>query len=287
MAEKVRNLIETNKIVRRLIALVLSFCLLLAIVIVYLRNSLGWFASNKDVSGNGAQVKVTADNFPDMHAWRFELTQTLTGGDEDADSLIKTGTWVDALDNETTTAPKGILPVIENTVEQNVEKEKFTFRSLQLGTVDNLLSLSADNCFYIRFDITEEKLYQISLGYSLVEAGIHFYQTDGTEVGSETIPKGPFVDLFVVDYFVSTTAYDPSTDTAQSTTVFDAMELLCTNTSLENGADLLALPEQENAYYLYIRFSPDLEKCFEATDHIAQYMPCEITFDVTLTVEFN
>ena len=287
MAEKVRNLIEKNKIVRRLIALVLSFCLLLAIVIVYLRNSLGWFASNKDVSGIGAQVKVTADNFPDMHAWRFELTQTLTGGDEDADSLIKTGTWVDALDNETTTAPKGILPVIENTVEQNVEKEKFTFRSLQLGTVDNLLSLSADNCFYIRFDITEEKLYQISLGYSLVEAGIHFYQTDGAEVDSSVIPRGPFVDLFVVDYFVSTTAYDLSTDTASSTTVFDAMELLCTNDSLENGADLLALPEQENAYYLYIRFSPDLEKCFEATDHIAQYMPCEITFDVTLTVEFN
>jgi len=289
MAEKVRNLIEKNRIVRRLIALVLSFCLLLAIVIVYLRNSLGWFANNKDVSGNGAQVKIAADIFPEMKAWRFDL-EAQSNDDEVADTLNKAGTWVDAINNKTTTNPKAIKHVEEKNTGGSGEKYKFV--SLHLGTIDNLLETSNDNCFYIRFDVTD-KIYRSAIGFSLEKADIHVYDMDGVE-RTDTIDEmedsegnnlnilDKFVAIFQVDAAIDSNEYAP-TDKQK-----EIDELFTEENRLENDGDSLRdFGAQANQYYIYIRFSPDLEKCFEATDHIATYMPCEVTFDVTLTLTFD
>ena len=293
---------------------------------VFFNGSLGWFSQNRQVSGSGMSVSPGASDFPEMHAWRFDLTATVGTGDntdEDGDTLDKRGQWVDALDHETVTDPEGILPV-EN-YSGNAHHELLKFKSLHLGTVDNLLTLSEDNCFYIRFDVTDE-LFRTYVGYSLDDSGITVYDQDRNDRTSEIAALedeehnslnalDKFVELFQADVAVSANEFTPGliynkatgelitgepgegVVTATGEEMIDALfyttetvegnEVTTRTGLLTNGDDLRDLGEQARAYYIYIRFSPDLEKCFEATDHIATYMPCEITFDVTLTLSFE
>ena len=259
-------------------------------IVMYLNPSLGWFSKNIEVAGNGMGVQVEKSAFPDMKAWRFNLNDQLNG-DELGDTLDKTGTWVDAIDSLTTTNPKGILPVVENDYAQGNTGEKYKFISLHLGTIDNLLTTSSDNCFYIRFDVTGE-LFRSAATYLLSTSDVHVYDFDGDErtsaiagiedgEGNNLNILNTFVDIFQVDAAISTIEYTPVTNQA-------AIDALFTNESrLVNGSALHDFGEQSENYYLYFRFSPDLEKCFEATDHIAVYMPCEVTFDISLIVSFD
>ncbi|MCR5693826.1 MAG: hypothetical protein K6G89_02505 [Clostridia bacterium] len=259
-------------------------------IIIYLNSTFGWFAQNTQVSGRGMSARVEDVTFPDMKAWRFDLNAQ-SNGDELGDTLDKDGTWVDAIDSLTTTNPKGILPVVENVYNSGDTGEKFKYISLHLGTIDNLLTTSDDNCFYIRFDVTED-LFRSAIGFSLTTSGVHIYSLDGAERTSTiaAIVDGEgnnlniidtFVEIFQVDAAISTTEYTPAANQA-------AIDALFTSGSrLVNGGALHDFGTQSDSYYLYVRFSPDLEKCFEATDHIATYMPCEVTFDVSLIVSFD
>lgn len=259
-------------------------------IVMYLNPSLGWFSNNREVDGNGMIVQAENNAFPDMKAWRFNLNDQ-SNGDELGDTLDKTGTWVDAIDSLTTTNPKGILPVVENNYAQGDTGEKYKYISLHLGTIDNLLTTSSDNCFYLRFDVTDE-LFHSAAGFALTTSDVHVFDYNGEERTSEIagIEDGDgnnlnilntFVDIFQVDATISTTEYTPVTNQA-------AIDALFTNESrLVNGDAMHDFGEQSENYYLYFRFSPDLEKCFEATDHIAVYMPCEVTFDISLIVSFD
>ena len=269
--------------------------LVILVIVMYLNPSLGWFSRNKEVAGNGIGVATDSIQFPDIHAWRFDLDANVDG-DEDGDTLDKDGSWVDAVDHNTSTNPEGMLPVITKTYGSGVSGEKFTFRSLHLGTIDNLLTLSNDNCFYIRFDVTDE-IYRTAIGYSLGTTNIRFYDVEGNDetsaIGSmvdensqslEVLQK--CVDLLIVEAAVSSEEYEPFTDQSAIDALF-TMTGETRNEQLTNGAALKDLGEQSDDYFVYIRLSPDLEMCFEATDHIATYMPCQITFDITFSLAFD
>ena len=278
----------------RFIAVILVGAIAGLSVFLFFNNSLGWFVNSKTVSGSGMRVAPDGSVLPDMQAWRFDLDATVNG-DEDGDALIKTGSWVNAIDTSTATTPKGILPVVVQTYGSGESGEIFTFRSLHLGNVDNLLTLSNDNCFYIRFDVTGE-LFQSAIGYSLTTADVHVYDFDGNdqtayidaledENHNSLNALQQFVDIFQVDAAVSSSEYTPEDDQDDIDALFYTGDER--TGMLTNGAALRDLGEQSDAYYIYVRFSPDLEKCFEATDDIVAIMPCEITFDLTLSLTFN
>lgn len=285
---------QNAALLSRLIAIILIGAITGLSVFIYFNSALGWFAGNKNVSVSGMSVTPDGVIFPEMNAWRFDLTAT-SNGDEDGDALVKTGSWVNAIDTTTTTNPKAILPVVEKTYGAGESGEILTFRSLHLGTVDNLLTLSNDNCFYIRFDVTDE-LFQSTVGYSLTTSGIHVYDFDGNdqtayidaledENHNSLNALQQFVDIFQVDAAVSSSEYTPDDNQDDIDALFYTGS---TRTGLlVNNAANVSLGEQSAAYYIYIRFSPDLEKCFEATDDIVPFMPCEVTFDVTLTLTFT
>lgn len=282
----------------RFVMLVTMFVILVALLVIYLNRSLGWFSQNEEVTGNGMSVLADLDDFPDMNAWRFDMDATLGSGDntdENGDHIVKEGSWVSAIDpSGTTNVDKTILPVVENGSGGTLHSEQYMFRSLHLGTVDNLLTLSNDNCFYLRFDVTQV-IYRSAIGYSLSDAGIHIFDQSReectTEVGAiEGVDVlGKFVELFLVDAAVSTSRYEPNADLDEINALFYTTENNVTTRTglLTNGGALLDLGEFDGPYYIYVRFSPDLDKCFEATDHIVTYMPCEITFDFTLSITFD
>ena len=302
MAEKVRNLIETNKIVRRLIALVLSFCLLLAIVVVYLRNSLGWFAGNIDANGRGMSVIPESTVFPAIHAWRFDID-----GGELTDSFLKNGNWVEGMDTLTTNDENDLKSVLP---KDTTNDEKYQFISLHLGSVDNLLTLSEDNCFYIRLDVTSETIASfgksVRAGYTVSD--LHFYDSNGVDQ-TETISQNymntysALLNLVDIDCAVSLnernmTGTNSSTDIpiiegffknkVDVTVNADSNQYVQLNHS-GTAVDVYTTTEGENGpspYYLYIRLRPDLDKCFSATYDIARYMPCQLVFDITLEFEF-
>lgn len=274
----------------RLIAVLVEGLLVIVALFVFCSMAFGWFAKNNQMSTGNMRVGAGGAGFPEMHAWRYDMDATLGTGegniDEDGDAFDKTGTWVDALDSTTTTNPKGILP--NEIYTGNAHTSQYLFRSLHLGTVENLLTLSNDNCFYIRFDVIGAVCSPSSISYSLTSSGIKIYDQEGSDVTTTIASLNEledFVSVFTADAAVSTTAYVPSTDQE------DIDALFYTNNErtglLTNGAAPVRLADGSEEYYIYLRFSPDLAMCFDATDGIAAYMPCEVTFDVTLTVDFS
>lgn len=294
---RLRKRLKNHHLLSHFIVICVLLVLIVLSLMIAFNSSLGWFANNNNVYGSSMNVKADGTVFPEMKAWRFNLDETIDD-DENGDAFDKSGSWVNAIDESTTTLPKGILPVVEKAYAENTIGEKWTFYSLHLGTIDNLLTMSNDNCFYIRFDVTNI-IYQASVSYSLLTSGIHVYGYDGNDETSyiaemdDTLSESnptqsslqQFVDIFQVDVGVSSEEYTPSENQEQIDELFFTGE---TRTGLltNNGASI-DLPAQEKAYYIYFRFSPDLEKCFEATDDIVSLMPCEVTFDISLTIVFD
>lgn len=274
--------------ISQLVILVIVGLAVLGALVIFFNRSLGWIVENRNVNGlDNTSMQVDGDVMPQMHAWRFDMNATIESGaleDEDGDTFNKTGVWVDALDSSSVTDPKAILPIVSRS-EGGEITEKYTFRSLHLGTVDNLLTLSNDNCFYIRFDVTERPL-RSAIRYELSSSAIRIFSQDGVDRTQEIQQTNSdaialFADLLVVEAGVSTEKYEPSEKLEQ----MDA--LVSSDGLLVNGGDWKELKGLEQGYYVYIRFNPDLSKCFDATTHIVKYMPCEIVFDLELLVSFE
>lgn len=279
------------------------------------------------------------------------------------------------------------------------KSEKYQFASLHLGNVDNLLTLSHDNYFYLRFDITNPVIQgKLALAsYSITDEEFEFYDSEGINQTSvvygranEAGKSSLFSDMVLVECAVSDTAYTPNDDAldalfvknyvikngehylgynvvnsaptlADKSSLSDAIiwtfdnnkltfvyndatyyltsdnsTLSLTTTApnivwsnsnnkfsyvnnentyyvtynsswgvstesndttgtydnyvvLVNGDPLESIFEdpKDTGYYLYIRISPDLLRCTEATDYFGEFMPCEILFDMTLEIEFR
>ncbi|MBQ9416643.1 MAG: hypothetical protein IJU20_07380 [Clostridia bacterium] len=271
--------------ISQLVIVVIVGLAVLGALVIFFNRSLGWIVENRNVNGlDNTSMQVDGDFMPQMHAWRFDMDATIESGaleDEDGDTFSKTGVWVDALDSSSVTDSNAILPI----VIRSGGGEKYTFRSLHLGTVDNLLTLSNDNCFYIRFDVTERPL-RSAIRYELSSSAVRIYSQDGVDRTQEIQQTDSdaialFADLLVVEAGVSTEEYEPS----EKLNEMDA--LVSSDGLLVNGGDWKELKGLEQGYYVYIRFYPDLSKCFDATTHIVKYMPCEIVFDLELLVSFE
>ena len=287
----------------RIGSLILLGLFVLGVVLLYLNSAFGWFAMNEDVSGGGAGVKSTGQLTPGVHAWRFDIkpagSQTPVETGED---FIKDGIWVDALDTATTDDANDIVSVALNTGTG----EKYTFISLHLGTVDNLLDLSDDNCFYIRLDMTADVIGNrgAAVSASYAANSMKFYSSTGAEVSKATLDAKSaeiynlLLGLVDIDCAVSATPYDMTT-AAGATAVealFETAAAANATVTLDTNYIQLArtgestavyAPSDDTPYYLYMRLRPDLATCFDATHDISEYMPCQILFNMQIEVGFG
>lgn len=251
---------------------------------------LAWFINSREGS---REIALTTDEgvMPELAAWRFHVTN-----EESGMTFEKNGTWESAVVSASTTSPKAIQSVTPYASGSTIT-EKYQFTSLHLGTVDNLLDLSKDNYFYVRLAVTDVA-YQgrkAKAGFSLTEAGIHFYDQDGVDQTS-TLSSAigisgnrlftEFCNLFIVECATSATAYDPINSYASLEGLFSSSNATYHKLTRNAAAIDLFASDQTAPYYIYFRFSPDLDKCFDATETTTVYMPCEILFDVTLNLEF-
>ncbi len=225
---------------------------------------------------------------PFFYAWIYDVTNENTG----ETILENTGAWRNIAVSGT---GDGRTCQIQKATERGItNSEKYVFTSMHLGTVDNLISLSRDNYMYLRFDIDDlvRQGRKLRLGYSIARAGVHFYDLTGTDKTSELTAQtlDEFIGLVNVEYAVSTAKYDPTVSDAQYT----SMQALFSSDNtlgygeLTNGAALTDVFAADRAapYVLYLRFFPDLQGCFDVTEFLGTYMPCETLFDLDLTLEF-
>ena len=253
-----------------------------------------WF-SNTWLAKNS--ISFTTGNYltPNYHAWMFDALEEESGESSNRDE----GQWVDATQ---TISESTVLKKVELNSNNSIT-EYLTFKSLHLGTIDNLLRLGNDNFFYIRFDVTDYikmgKLVKVS--YSISNNNIKIYNSEGTQLtivsehsDTPNTITGNYEDLITIDCAVSTYLFSNPRSSVTISGESRSIDYLFTDgntgnyVSLENGDDpvLVSSTEQSSAYYLYIRIVPDLDKCVEATEVLSVYMPCEITFDVDLDIEF-
>lgn len=295
------------RLVPQLCLLTVTALTLVAGVVILFNSTLGWFSKNRNVSGEGMGVHGKDMSFPSVHAWRFDMDN------EDGESFDKSGTWVEGLD-VSTSDPIDLVCVEATSQSSNsaeeAQREQFTFVSLHLGTVDNLLDLSEDNCFYIRLDVTDDIIADLgtSVRASYTISDIVFYdnrRVDQTSALETSFPEvyEELCGLIDVDCAVSLGA-KAMTVSAEATEIEGFFDT-CVNES--SAAEVTADADEyvqldrsgtstpiytasesggSSAYYIYVRLRPDLATCFDATHDISVYMPCQIVFDISLEFEF-
>ncbi|MBQ9481451.1 MAG: hypothetical protein IJU84_04735 [Clostridia bacterium] len=291
---------KTAPVRKKLIFSVISLTLSLA-VFVMAAATYAWFTTVWR-----GERKLTAKTgegaFPPLHAWIFDVDN-----EESGETILKKGTWKNALGNGTDNPNYSIKGISEGNGVGN--SEKFTFKTLHLGTVDNLLQASSDNYFYLCFDVTniEQMGKKVRAKYSVTKNDIKLYDLDGYEHNIsqtssdehyEEVDYSLFVDVFQIELAVSTVYYDLAADTAENTANATAVAALFTsgntdgyvkltnnNNNNANFADVFTT-DKTSAYYLYVRLSPNLENCMTATEAIATLMPCELVFDINFEIEF-
>lgn len=286
-----------------LTTLILLGLFVLFVLMIYLNAAFGWFSMNNNVDGDVTTVQPAVTVDPNLHAWRFDLSPdngvTLVETGED---FSKDGVWVDALDTATADDVNDLVSVEISPDNDPVNTERFKFISLHLGTVDNLLDLSDDNCFYIRLDMTADVIgnrgASVSARYDVTD--MEFYSSEGdlidhADLGEAYERLRGLVDL---DCAVSATAYDMTTAAGATAvkalfaTQAGAGQTVTPETDcivIPRGADGAPVyePEDDAPYYLYLRMRPDLETCFDATHDISHYMPCQILFDMEIEIGFT
>ena len=289
----------------RLIGMILLGLFVLGAILLYFNKAFGWFAQNEEVEGNGMAIQADNSGFPNIKAWRFDISHD--GGTtfaETGEDFEKTGAWHDAL-NTVTLDATDILPVTVSGENDDDNPEQFTYISLHLGTVDNLLDLSEDNCFYLRLDMTADMIAahggSVSASYNVED--LTFYSVTGNIVDlehgdqTEQATYALLMQLVDMDCAVSTTAYEMTT-AADASAVEALFTTATTAASVTPGTNYKQAPRNGTetpiyapadptaAYYLYVRLRPDLATCFEATHDISEYMPCQILFDMVINFMF-
>lgn len=309
MGERTEKLKKYRRLIPQLATLVVIAATLTAgVMIMFFNSTLGWFAMNRQVDGNGMGVRSSGLTFPQVHAWRFDIN-----GGEINDTFVKDGVWVDGMD-VSTADPNDLISVESNDVSGGSEAHKFI--SLHLGTVDNLLTLSEDNCYYIRLDITDDVISSLGTAlraYYSIEK-MTFYANSGVDETSALEDEYPatyssLLHLVDVDCAVSRSA-KAMTGSSEEASAIEAFFTTCANEETSGGTVTITADSNEfiqldrnggetevysvgeesgetsNAYYIYIRLRPDLATCFEATHDISVYMPCQLVFDISLQFEF-
>lgn len=261
--------------------LVALLFILISSTIVY-----GWFSNRHNQARSIAFIAGEGD-VPNMQAWIFDMINENTGEASNKDD----GTWRSILISDLSDKYEPSYEIAALTENSNADSEKYIFTSLHLGTVDNLITLNRENYMFIRFDITNPSTQggKAKFAYDFPAEGkyIRVYANDGTEVTG--VDTTEFNDFLVMEYAISTTAYEPSSN-------YDAMIALFTEDNTAGYGKISAADEilevSDNgdaftdAYYLYLRLSPNLEKCILATESISIYMPCQLTYDINFYVEF-
>ena len=172
--------------------------------------------------------------------------------------------------------------------EENNGVYTFDMKSLQLGTVDNLLTMNNDNVVYLRFGFDSEIHGNSVATLDLALSGDKFeiYDSNGSEVIDEAL-KSKLTELDSQTPFLQYQACVSSQELSPDDDEFQELPFL-EGTPFGNGSDLYSNEVQsiEGKYYIYIKVMPNLSAFAPASELLNKYMPCIILFDtqILLTV---
>ncbi|MBP5648765.1 MAG: hypothetical protein J6X29_02040 [Clostridia bacterium] len=277
---------NTKNVIAAFLALFLS-TIIMASVFTYAWFSSSWHGEkNPDLSTGGA-------TYPNMSAWVYDLAGETSGETTDKTS----GQWrAVASGSDTYVVAKSTvdadLPVGSSGKNNAGLREKLTFTSLHLGTIDNLLSLNSDNYFLLRFDLTDIARHgrRARARFSLIEENIRFFDAEGVEhfrSNGVGIDFSLFSDLIQIECAVSALGFAPSTAEESILSLFNTSNQ-SGYVSLQNGdefADVFS-GEKDSPYYLFVRIAPDLEGCIAITETITRFMPCQLLLGLVFEIEF-
>lgn len=174
-------------------------------------------------------------------------------------------------------------------VQSNVTEETYNFelKSLQLGTVDNLVVMNQDNIIYLRFDFDSE-VQGNSVARIMANLGNDFglvYDSEGVDV-TESV-KNNLQQLNSQTPFLCYQACFSEKKISPNEQDFETLSF--SETMLfGTESDLYADAQQriEGEYSIYIKITPNLSAFAPASELLNKHMPCVILFDtqIQLTV---
>jgi hypothetical protein len=260
-----------------------TLVLLLALLVCLVGASYAWLADFWS-SGEGVLGLSAGDLVPPEGVmWLYDSAADL--------EAAQPGGWV-----QHTLTPNdgdGFLmqaPGVEQT--QTEGAHSFALRSLHLGTVDNLVTLSEDNTVVLRFAFDStlhgngsvEVLF--TLGGTLAQS-VQVYDKDGAaHTDAATIEalelacaSSPFLQYAAC---IDTRAIAPD-DAEFSTLAFG--DHVMAGERVQLITDAATAPE--GAYYVYVSITPNLTPFTAASEALNRYMPCTLLFDTLLVLDVH
>jgi len=180
---------------------------------------------------------------------------------------------------------EAVLPsiLVQNTAGSTY---KYTLKSMHLGSVDNLVTLSDDQIVYCRFDIsTQEHGTLIQLDITQPTNSISGYGRTGQALPTDVIDALNELDAdnphLIYSYAYSNKAYEPGQNGFDQLT-FQSQDW--TEDDVKNKYHLAmdigqADDRSSENYYLYLRITPDLHTLGRDAIILRANMPCQLLFD--------
>ncbi len=167
----------------------------------------------------------------------------------------------------------------------------FEIKSLQLGTVDNLVIMNQDNIVCLRFTFdsavhgnsaaTLTADLSDTLGQSFQLYDSHGYKVTDDSLNRELLTIQEQMTFLQYQACISAQNLSPS-DAAFEELPFSEVTMFGTPLDLYDGGN----QPIEGEYYVYIKIMPNLSSFAPASELLNAYMPCVILFDteIQLTV---
>lgn len=264
------------------VVLILVFLSISLIAFSSMNETTAWFMPMWDSGLSVLDFSVGTVPAPDAIMWIYS-----TEFDEGNSEAVG---WVEHSLTGNAEDPHAFL-IPSTSYEETNGSFIFEMKSLQLGTVDNLVIMNNDNTVYLRFAFDSE-LHGNSMATLSAElsddlgALFHIYDSDGHEVTDETLKNQllalnqdtPFLKYQAC---ISAEALSPEDDEFSSLP-FSEDTLFGTQLELYgNGQQPI-----DGEYYIYIKLMPNLTAFAPASELLNTYMPCVILFDtkIQLTV---
>ena len=154
---------------------------------------------------------------------------------------------------------------------------KYDVKTMHLGSIHNLISVSDDNRVYFRFDLNGTDYGTvITLQHSL--AGISGYNKEGSALSDDILQNLTALEgrtpHLKCKYAISKDKYTPGDIPSGP---------FWTDTRPEN----LRAGEYSGAYYLYLLVEPDLNTLLHTAIILSAQMPSQLLFDIDMELEVH
>ena len=263
------------------IRLFLSFLLIFTISGIFVAYA--WFSLVWDSGQSVFGFSVGTVPPPEATMWLYS-----TEFDENGNSQNVGWKEIDMTQNE---SDPYAFAIPEISFEENDGIYTFEMKSLQLGTVDNLVIMNLDNIVYLRFAFDSSvhgngmARIDTELSNSLGEL-IQIYDSNGLKVTDASL-KEDLLEICEETSFlqyqgcISSEKLSPDVSDFNNLEFSDAAFFGDSIDLYENGQQRV-----EGKYYVYLKIMPNLSAFAPASELLNQYMPCTVLFDtqIQLTV---